>query len=77
MSSTYINRHLVTNFTEATATFISPRLHVLTEASAPFSLFINQTPPQPWMVARDSSRIYPNKIDPLDWFTPSLLEGLV
>jgi hypothetical protein len=35
-SSIYINRLLVMNFTEATATFISYRLHVLTEASAPF-----------------------------------------
>jgi hypothetical protein len=28
------------------------------------------------MVAHDGSRIYPNKIDPFDRFTPGLLEGL-
>jgi hypothetical protein len=38
MSSTSIYRLLAANFTEATATFISPRLHVLTEASAPLLL---------------------------------------
>jgi hypothetical protein len=32
----YINRLLVMNFTEATATFIPYRLHVLMEALAPF-----------------------------------------
>jgi hypothetical protein len=76
MNSTSINRLLVTNFTEATATFISPRLRVLTEASAPSSIFMNQSPLRPWMVARDGSRIYPNKIDPFDRFTPGLLEEL-
>jgi hypothetical protein len=76
MSSTYINRRLVTNFAEATATFISPRLRVLTEASAPSSIFTNRSPPWPWMVALDSSRIYSNKIDPFDWLTPNTLERL-
>jgi hypothetical protein len=29
------------------------------------------------MVARDSSCIFPNIIDPFDWFIPSLLDELV
>jgi hypothetical protein len=43
----YINRLLVRNFTEATATFIPYRLHVLTEALAPFLPSTNQLPPRP------------------------------
>jgi hypothetical protein len=76
MNSTSINRLLVTNFTEATATFISSRLRVLTEDSAPSSIFMNRSPLRPWMVTRDGSHIYPNKIDPFDQFTPGLLEEL-
>jgi hypothetical protein len=64
------------NFTEAPATFISYRLHVLKEASALFISSTNRLPPRPWMVAHDSSHIYPNKIDPFDWLIPSLLDGL-
>jgi hypothetical protein len=64
------------NFMEAPAMFISYRLHVSTEASAPFISSTNRLPLRPWMVARDSSRIYPNKIDPFDWFIPRLLDGL-
>jgi hypothetical protein len=74
MCITYVNRLLVVNFTEATVTFVSYRLHVLTEASAPLLLSMTRLLPRPWMVARH--RIYSNKIDPFDWFTPSLLEGL-
>jgi hypothetical protein len=52
---------------------------------ARFMSFINRVwhssthrfPPRPWMVARDSSRIFPNIIDPFDWFIPSLLDELV
>jgi hypothetical protein len=72
----YINRLPIMNFMEAPATFITYRLHVSMEASAPFTSSTNRLPPRPWMVARDSSRIYPNKIDPFDWFIPSLLDGL-
>jgi hypothetical protein len=72
----HINRLLVMNFTEATATFISYRLHVLTEASAPFIPSTSRFLPRPWMDARDNNRIYSNKIDPFDWFLPSLLDGL-
>jgi hypothetical protein len=74
MSSIYINQLLVMNFTEATATFIFPRLHVLTEASAPLLLSMTRFLPRPRMVARH--RTYSNKIDPFDWFTPSTLERL-
>jgi hypothetical protein len=70
----YINRLLVMNFMEATAMFISYRIHVLTEASAPFLPSTNRLPPRPWMVAHCC--IYSNKIDPFDWFIPSLLDGL-
>jgi hypothetical protein len=28
------------------------------------------------MVICDDDRIFPNKIDPLDWFVPNLLDGL-
>jgi hypothetical protein len=73
-SSIYINQLLAVNFTEATATFISPQLHVLTEASAPLFLSTTRFLPRPWMVAR--RRIYSNKIDPFDWLTPSTLERL-
>jgi hypothetical protein len=38
----YTNRLLVMNFMEATATFISYRLHDLTEAPAPFLPSTNQ-----------------------------------
>jgi hypothetical protein len=38
ISSTYTYRLLAANFMEATAMFISPRLHILTEASAPLLL---------------------------------------
>jgi hypothetical protein len=62
----YINRLPVMNFMEATATLISYRLHVLTEASAPFIPSTNKLPPRPWTVARDSNCIYFNKIDPFD-----------
>jgi hypothetical protein len=72
----YINRLPVMNFTEAPATFISYRLHVSTKASALFISSTNRLSPRPWMVTRDSSRIYSNKIDPFDWFIPSLLDGL-
>jgi hypothetical protein len=72
----YINRLSVMNFTEAPATFISYQLHVSTEALAPFISSTTRLPPRPWMVAHDSSRIYPNKIDLFDWFIPSLLDGL-
>jgi hypothetical protein len=44
---TYINRLLVLNFTEATATFVSYQLRVLTEASAPFLPSTNRLPPRP------------------------------
>jgi hypothetical protein len=73
-SSIYINQLLAVNFTEATATFISPRLHVLTEASAPLLLSTTRFLPRPWMVARH--RIYSNKIYLFDWLTPSMLERL-
>jgi hypothetical protein len=43
----YINRLLVMNFTEATATFISYQLHVLMDASAPFLTSTNRLPPRP------------------------------
>jgi hypothetical protein len=76
MCTIYINRLPVMNFTEATATFMSYRLHVLTEASALFIPSTTRLPPRPWMVARDSNRIYSNKIVPFDWFIPSLLDGL-
>jgi hypothetical protein len=72
----YINRLPVMNAMEAPAMFISYRLHVSTEASAPFISSTNRLPPRPWMVTHDSSCIYPNKIDPFNWFTPSLLDGL-
>jgi hypothetical protein len=72
--STHINRLLVMSFTEATVTFISYQLHVLTEASAPFLSSTNQLLPRPWMVARYC--IYSNKIDPFDSLIPSLLDGL-
>jgi hypothetical protein len=72
----YINRVPIMNVTEAPATFISYRLHVSTEALAPFISSTNRLPPRPWMVARDSSRIYPNKINPFAWVIPSLLDGL-
>jgi hypothetical protein len=74
MSSTFIYRLLAVNFTEATATFISPRLHVLMEVSAPLLLSTTQFLLRPWMVARHC--IYSKKIDPFDWFTPSMLERL-
>jgi hypothetical protein len=64
--SIYINRLLVVNYTEATATFISYRFRVPMDPSVPFKSSTNQLPPQPWMVARDSSRIFPNKIDLFD-----------
>jgi hypothetical protein len=73
-SSIYINQPLAVNFKEATATFISPQLHVLMEASAPLLLSTTRFLPRPWMVARH--RIYSNKIDPFDWLTPSTLERL-
>jgi hypothetical protein len=74
MCSIYINRLLVRDFMEAMATFISYRLHVSTEASAPSLPSTNQPPPRPWMVAHYG--IYSNKIDPFDWFIPNLLDGL-
>jgi hypothetical protein len=74
--SIYINRLLVVNYTEAMATFISYRLHVPTDPSAPFKSSTNRLPPRPWIVACDSSRIFPNKIDPFVWFISSLLDGL-
>jgi hypothetical protein len=74
ISSIYINQLLAVNFTEATAMFISPRLHVLTEASAPLLLSMTRFLLRPWMVARH--RIYSNKIDLFDWLTPSTLERL-
>jgi hypothetical protein len=77
MSSTYINRLLVVNVTGAMATIISYCLHFLTEPSAPPKSSTYRFPSQPWMVARDSSRIFPNIIDPFDWFIPSLLDELV
>jgi hypothetical protein len=72
----YINQLLVMNYMGATATSITYRLNVLTEHSAPLISCTNRSPPRPWMAARDSSRIYPNKIDPFDWFISSLLDGL-
>jgi hypothetical protein len=42
-----INQLLVMNFTEATATFIFYRHHVLTEASAPFLPSTNRLLPRP------------------------------
>jgi hypothetical protein len=59
--SIYINRLLVVNCTEATATFISYRLRVRMDPSALFKSSINRLPPRPRMVACDSSRIFPNK----------------
>jgi hypothetical protein len=56
--------------------FISCRLHIPTEASAPFISSTNLLLPRPGMVARDTSRIYPNKIYPFDWLKSSLLDGL-
>jgi hypothetical protein len=74
--SIYIKRLLVVCYTEATATFMSHWLRVPTDPSAPLKSSTNHLPPQPWMVARDSGRIFPNKIDPFDWCIPSLLDGL-
>jgi hypothetical protein len=74
MSSIYINQLLAVNFMEVTAMFISPRLHVLTKASAQLLLSTTRFLPRPWMVAR--RRIYSNKINPFDWLTPSMLERL-
>jgi hypothetical protein len=76
-ANTYINRLLVMNITGAMAMFISFRLHPLTEPSAPSNSSTHRFPPRPWMVARDSSRIFPNIIDPFDWFIPSLLDELM
>jgi hypothetical protein len=75
--NTYINRLLVVNIEGAMTTFISFRLHSLTEPSAPSNSSTYRFPPQPWMVARDNSRIFPNITDPFDWFIPSLLDELV
>jgi hypothetical protein len=55
--SIYINRFLVVNCTEATATFISYRLRAPTDPSAPFKSSTNRLPPRPRMVARDSCNI--------------------
>jgi hypothetical protein len=77
MSSTCINRLPVMNATEATATIISDRCHLLTVPSAPPKSSTYRFPPRPWMVARDSSRIFPNIIDSFNWFIPSLLDELV
>jgi hypothetical protein len=45
MSSTYIYQLLAANVTEATAMFISPQPHVLTEALAPLLLSMTRFPP--------------------------------
>jgi hypothetical protein len=76
-ANTYINRLLIVNIAGAMTTFISFRLHSLTKPSAPSNFSTYRFPPRPWMVARDSSRIFPNIIDPFDWFIPSLLDELV
>jgi hypothetical protein len=54
----YITRLLVVNDAGATATIISFRLPFLTEPSAPTNPSTYRVPPRPWMVARDSSRIF-------------------
>jgi hypothetical protein len=74
--SIYINRLLVVNYMEATTMFIPYRLRVPTDPSALFKSSTNQLPLRPWMVARDSSLIFPNKINSFDWFISSLLDGL-
>jgi hypothetical protein len=69
----YINRLLVMSFTEAMATFMIHRLLVanLTEATATSMLYRH-----PLMVVCDNYCIFPNKIDPFDWFIPNSLDGL-
>jgi hypothetical protein len=56
--------------------FIFYKLHVLTEALAPFIPSTIRLPSRPWMISHHSNRIYSNKIDPFDFFIPSLLDGL-
>jgi hypothetical protein len=54
----YINRLLVVNDAGATAMIISFRLPFLTEPSAPTNPSTYRVPLRPWMVGRDSSRIF-------------------
>jgi hypothetical protein len=57
-ADTTINRLLVVNDARATATIITFQLPFLTEPSAPANPSTYQVPPRPWMVTRDSSRIF-------------------
>jgi hypothetical protein len=52
-----VNRLLVVNDMKVMATFITYRLHLSTETSAPIKSAPCQFLPRPWMVARNSSRI--------------------
>jgi hypothetical protein len=54
----YITQLLVMNDAGATTMIISLRLPFLTEPSAPANSSAHRIPPQPRMVARDSSRIF-------------------
>jgi hypothetical protein len=72
-----INQLPVIKVMEAMATVMSHLLHFLMVPSAPPKFSTYRSPPRPWMVACDSSRIFPNIIDPFDWFIPSLLDELV
>jgi hypothetical protein len=56
-----VNRLLVVSDTKVMATFITYRLHLSTEPSAPIKSAPYQFSPRSWMVARDSSRIFPTQ----------------
>jgi hypothetical protein len=56
-----VNRLLVVSDTKVMATFITYRLHLSTEPSAPIKPAPYSFSPRPWMVARDSSRIFPTQ----------------
>jgi hypothetical protein len=62
----YTNRLPVVNKAGATAPLIPFRLQFPTEPSAPSYSATYRVPPRPWMVARDSSRIFSNAVDPFD-----------
>jgi hypothetical protein len=63
---TCINRLLIVTDTGAMAMIIPLRLPFLTEPSAPANSSAYRVSLQPRMVARDSSRIFSNRVDPLD-----------
>jgi hypothetical protein len=60
-ANTCVNQLLVVNDMKVMATFITYRLHFSTEPSAPIKSAPYQFSPRPWMVARDSSRIFPTQ----------------